>query len=714
MQSPMEEFANTSQECIDKVAPVLQCAEEVARKLKFKAADTLQKIRKELERDRFTVMFFGRFKSGKSTILNALLGKPSTTIPGLKPGLGPMPVDINPATAVPTRIYYADQPEVFAIKRGQREAWDFETYIKQSKQKSSKEETDLFFRDIEGFEVGYPSRFLIGGVDLIDTPGTDDNDKMDQQVFEAAMSADATILALSHPATMGMGEEKYLQKLMATGMLSGLIIVNARDPDPPYELAVPPSEETIKVIWNRVVMTLKKCPPYNGQTLESADVFFLNALQTFKGRMNENHQAVAASGIIPFETRLVEYLQFERRIVHLQRYLGAADPILVSMEQLISKQCYGLEERQQSSQVKIADLERRLAEIPKRMPNFPKIIKRACQDAQRSVQDSIEELYRDIECSLPEHMAHQSLPSLHKEGYWERLKASANATWEQKQLVQEALNIALQFIESRVDQWREAPANENGVSRSLNIPITDMVEELRAEATVIEQQYAQIQFELTGWKDSDISTKLQTASFGAQVTAATVDALDIQLDCSGIGYAGEKRALGRLALGSLSVGIPGLIVHMALPVLLPVTIAYGIAFSILTGMDSMERKIKDNVVTVLLKGSEGNPKEGIPPFGGLANEPRRQREKIASFVRKHFVEIEARVIQIVNDHIQMEEQSLRNQLEELNRTATERKHKLMELNGYATQVQRCRVELKEVWASVSEPGARHSNQPAQV
>ena len=716
MKNGMEELARKSQECIAKAIPALKKAEGVAVTLKLSGnARELDSIQSELARDRFTVMIFGRFRCGKSVILNALLGRSPIPIPGLKPGEGPMPVDINPCTAVPTKIYYSDKPEVFAIRDAgngidKREQWKFEDYIKQGKQKTSKAETELFFQGIKGFEVGYPTPFCKGGVELFDTPGTDDDPTMDLITFAAAKDADAAVLALAHPGTMGMQEREYLQQLMDDGLTSLLTIVNARDPDPPEVVAMPPSNATVSVIWNRVVAPIKGRKEHKGELLESEDVFFMNALQAFKGRMHEDEEAVRKSGVLKFEERLANYLQAEPRYVHLQRFLGRAEPVLNSIEQAIDKQIKALEVDQQGFQNKLAELLPKLADVPKRARRIPEIIKFAKAQAQASIQNSLEELYADIERDLPEYMTQQPLRSIHNEEFTKRWKAIVMARVSQKALAKEAQDIALEYIRQRVKRWQEAPLEENGAPRALKLHMDNMMADLTDVVTAIERQYEEIQLNLSGWTPPSAATGFKPTSLANRVSAAAFGLATGQIDYIATGGMGGWNAIGRDLIGRLAVAVPLMLIFgpQAI-VVVPLAALGGLVWSIAGGVDKLEANVKKAVVNALLNGYPANEKEAVPAFGGLASEPRRMRSTIAEAVEKKFGEIETSVMKVVNDQIQAEDQALRNQQEDALRSAADRAGKLEVLKGYADQIRQSRNELKQALTSAAQ-----SNAPRQA
>jgi hypothetical protein len=714
--SGMSELVRKSQTCVAKAGPALDRAAQVATALKLERVEKdLKGIRIALERDRFTVLMFGRFKCGKSTILNALLGKPLRPIPDLPAGCGPLPVDVNPATAVGTRISYAEEPAVTVVRKGRKkEKWSFTKFLEQGKQRGTADETRQFFSDIDSFEVEFPTAFCKSGVELLDSPGTDDNPDMDLLTFQAAKEADAAVLALSHPATFGEQEKQYLEDLLASGLKSYLTVVNARDPDPPSVKAMPPSDTTKASVWDRIVTRFRQKGKYAGQPLEAEDIYFLNALQAFKGRMADDEGAVQESSILEFERRLAEYLETEPRYVHLQRFLGAAEPLLDKIEEVIGKECAALETDEETFQMRLAELQPKLAEVPKRAKRIPGIIRQHRIQAQAALQQSLEELYGEIEQDLPAHMESQKIPSLHKENLFSRLWELIKSRLFQKQLCKEAMDIAIAYLRSRVKEWQENPPTEKGAQQALKVHMENMIEELKAEAAAIERQYTEAQIALTGWTPPEAVASAKRTNLASRVTAAAFGAITGNVDYVFLGGLAGWGGVFRDMLGRIAITTPLVFVfHLALPVALPIAIVGGVVWSIIGGTGRLETNIKTSAVNALLKGY---PKqEGVPAFAGLANEPRRMRETIAAAVGAKFDEIESRVMKVIRDQIQIEEESLRNQQADLLKNTGQRAKTLEALNSYQTKIQSCRADLKQAWTSAAQVGKGSSmNQAMQA
>ena len=140
---------------------------------------------------RFVVLLLGCFSSGKSTLLNALLGQPV------------LPVKVNPCTAILTEVVFSDTPEVVVHEvGGGEEALSMGAFIDRfqlrtaSEEEAGAEATDRF-GGVDRAVVGYPLPLLRNGVVLLDTPGLDDDPIRTARTLSSLPDADAVIVVLS-------------------------------------------------------------------------------------------------------------------------------------------------------------------------------------------------------------------------------------------------------------------------------------------------------------------------------------------------------------------------------------------------------------------------------------------------------------------------------------------------------------------------------------
>ena len=109
----------------------------------------------------FYVLVVGEFKQGKSSLVNALVSQPIC------------PVDADIATAVPTVLRWAAEPEATAVFRNEGDKVDArrESIPLDSVAGYVVEQVDDPQSEIDSVEIGLPSRLLKGGLVLVDTPG---------------------------------------------------------------------------------------------------------------------------------------------------------------------------------------------------------------------------------------------------------------------------------------------------------------------------------------------------------------------------------------------------------------------------------------------------------------------------------------------------------------------------------------------------------------
>jgi ABC-type phosphonate transport system ATPase subunit len=82
---------------------------------------SLVRAREQLERGKFVLAVVGEFSSGKSFLLNALLGKFRYERKGdARSVVGLLATDINPSTATITELEYGERDEATAVYEGGR------------------------------------------------------------------------------------------------------------------------------------------------------------------------------------------------------------------------------------------------------------------------------------------------------------------------------------------------------------------------------------------------------------------------------------------------------------------------------------------------------------------------------------------------------------------------------------------------------------------
>ncbi len=168
--------------------------------------NTVEKIASE----HFEVAIVGEFKRGKSTLINALLGQEV------------LPADVLPATATLNRVTYSEKPYVtIEYKNGDTEQVDIdqlENYVtKLSYESEMKAET------VKEATVHYDTAFCKNNVDIIDTPGLNDDEQMTNVTLSILPEIDAAVFVISANSPFSQFEKEFLENKMLTSDLGRII-----------------------------------------------------------------------------------------------------------------------------------------------------------------------------------------------------------------------------------------------------------------------------------------------------------------------------------------------------------------------------------------------------------------------------------------------------------------------------------------------------------
>jgi GTPase SAR1 family protein len=161
------------------------------------ASKSLGGIRTKLEEEAFNLVVLGQFKRGKSTFINALLGE------------GILPVAITPLTSVVTILRYGPELKVSVEYLSGRleeiELADLPAFITERENPQNKKE-------VKEVTVFYPSRYLKGGVRIIDTPGAGSVYSHNTEAAYAYLPyVDAGIFVVSVDPPLSGSERQFLK-----------------------------------------------------------------------------------------------------------------------------------------------------------------------------------------------------------------------------------------------------------------------------------------------------------------------------------------------------------------------------------------------------------------------------------------------------------------------------------------------------------------------
>ena len=205
--------------------PVGELAGLVARAGSARAAGLLRDEMSKLLACRFKIAVVGEFKRGKSTFLNALAGGEF------------LPHDVIPCTAFGCRFQYGERPQLILVDANGAETIQPQTTIPEIVA-----ELDRLTRDpqtsIQEAIVRLPLDICRDGVDLIDTPGLNDCEAMNQVTFSILPNVDAAVLLLIPESPLSSTEKSFLADHLLAKSISRLVFVlTAKDRMAPEEFS---------------------------------------------------------------------------------------------------------------------------------------------------------------------------------------------------------------------------------------------------------------------------------------------------------------------------------------------------------------------------------------------------------------------------------------------------------------------------------------------
>ena len=188
-------------------------------------------LKRQLQEEQFKIVVVGEFSRGKSTFINALLGK--RILPSL----------VRPTTTVlniisygehhKIKIHYHDRNTVDLITEEQFKGLiaPKDPIIGDKESEEVFEEHVKKIKKVKYAEISYPLSFCQNGVQIIDTPGTNDLDPIREEITNNIIPAsDAAILILDATKLLSESEVSFLRdRLLANDISKIFVVINFKD-----------------------------------------------------------------------------------------------------------------------------------------------------------------------------------------------------------------------------------------------------------------------------------------------------------------------------------------------------------------------------------------------------------------------------------------------------------------------------------------------------
>ena len=299
------------------------------------AQKRLHNVQHNLEDEKFTVVVIGEFSRGKSTFVNAMLGKSI------------LPFSKWPTTNIISKIIYGMQPSyTIYYKNGERKNISDKEFLDIKAQAevdpSDLERVKMFFKKTEDFskidfaEIAYPLSFCQNNVEVVDTPGTNDLNVGRMGItYRYLENAEAAILLLAADQALTKSEKEFLRERVLGNQIKDIfIVINYKD-----ILNGPAEEEKVK---QYVLDNLADLGNFEQR------IFMVSSKQALSYRRKENGETLTAktmlslpksieeTGFIEFETVLGHFLSEEKGRAKLNKYVNCCNVALTEIEACLS------------------------------------------------------------------------------------------------------------------------------------------------------------------------------------------------------------------------------------------------------------------------------------------------------------------------------------------------------------------------------------------
>lgn len=272
------------------------------------------------------IAVFGPFNFGKSTLLNALLGDRL------------LPMDLIPTTGAAITVKAGDELRTqVTLTDGRQMSESGTALLKEYATLSDQPQR----RDAASIEVQSTAPFLTQGVELIDLPGTNDQEAQDAIVQEHLLQTDLVIQVVDGRQLMTLLEREQLRDwLLDRGISTVLFVVNF------LNLVEPDDQKQVMTRLRFIAESFRNHLPPGISNLYRVD-----ALPALRAKLQGDGAALTNSGLPTLEAALQSFVATpdlrQRRIPRLQKL---AEQVSVALQKQVSRLQAKQDEEQQRAE----------------------------------------------------------------------------------------------------------------------------------------------------------------------------------------------------------------------------------------------------------------------------------------------------------------------------------------------------------------------------
>lgn len=253
-----------------------------------------------LKKDKINIVFFAPHNSGKSTLINALLGQSI------------LPMDIIHSTARPIHVRSGELLKIKVnYKNGSYKFFNSQEILESSGVLTEGGEYSF----IKSFEVQLSGSIPFENVEIVDLPGTDDDEELDEIVKEYLFKADIVIQIINAQHLFKQQErQKTKEWLLDRGIDSIIFAVNFFNSL---------NNKRDQLLVKKEVNGISKRYSLNFHR-GLGGFFYVNALPALQSRVyNYSYKDLSGSGLIEFQAALQTFVAVHKKNLFRKRITRA-------------------------------------------------------------------------------------------------------------------------------------------------------------------------------------------------------------------------------------------------------------------------------------------------------------------------------------------------------------------------------------------------------
>ena len=352
---------------------------------------SIDSVLARIENKTFRVAVVGEFKRGKSTFINALLGEEI------------LPSDIDPCSATINRVTYSLNKYVeVEFKDGKKEKVEIDKLSEYVTKLTP--ESEAMAATVEEAVVYYPASYCKNNVDIIDTPGLNDDPSMTGVTLSVLPKVDAAILVIMAQSPVSEVERDFLENKLLINDLGRVIFVVTgidrcnRPGD--ADKVIASVEKRIKeyVLGRAAEQWGEDSAEYEVylKKIGKPKVFGLSAYQALEAKENNDDELLVKSRFAKFEKALEQFLAKERGAIELQVPLNR---VIASSGEILSK----INIQENALKMKLEDFEKtyetsvqEISELRQRKKSEMQLIDKASENVKYNVRPLLNKIEDEL------------------------------------------------------------------------------------------------------------------------------------------------------------------------------------------------------------------------------------------------------------------------------------------------------------------------------